>query len=85
MQDADLKRCFGLDKQIKDCDWSCLETLRTTKAPHEPLACLRDLLERFLRPEWKDVWLMLDIKVSSILLLRAVKKNGLVSRCLDLR
>lgn len=62
-QDDDLKRCFGVDRKIKDCDWDFLKTLRTTRVPNEPLACLYDLLKCFRRPEWKSAWLMLDIKV----------------------
>ena len=63
IQDPDLKRCFGVDKKIKDCDWSFLKTLRTSLMPHEPLACLRDLLEIFRRPKWRSIWLLLDVKV----------------------
>ena len=62
-QDPDLKRCFGVDKKIKDYDWDSLQTLRTTRTPHEPLARLQDLLELFQKPKWQSIWLMLDIKV----------------------
>ena len=65
MQDPDLKRCFGVDRRIKDLDWSFLKTLRTVKEPHEPLASLRDLLLQFRRPEWQSIWLLLDVKVCS--------------------
>ena len=64
LQDADLKRCFGVDKNIKDCDWVFLETLRTSQTPYEPLARLVDLLKLFSRSEWQGIWLLLDIKVS---------------------
>ncbi|KAI9664500.1 MAG: hypothetical protein M1821_005946 [Bathelium mastoideum] len=61
--DADLKRCFGVDLKIKDCEWSFLKTLRTTRVPNEPLPCLQDLLELFKKPHWENIWLTLDIKI----------------------
>ncbi|KAF2234993.1 PLC-like phosphodiesterase [Viridothelium virens] len=61
--DPDLKRCFAIDKKIRDCDWDFIKTLRTTRVPNEPLPCLQDLLELFKKPRWKGVWLMLDIKI----------------------
>ena len=63
IQDPDLKRCFGVDRKIEDCTWSFLKTLRTSRTPHEPLACLRDLLELLRKPEWQSIWLLLDVKV----------------------
>ena len=62
-QDPDLKRCFGVDGKINECNWSYLETLRTIRAPHEALACLQDLLVLFRNPKWQSIWLMLDVKV----------------------
>lgn len=58
-----MKRCFGKEVNIKDCDWSYLATLRTVRPPHEPLARRQDLLELFSDPKWQDIWLVLDIKV----------------------
>ncbi|GKT90757.1 glycerophosphoryl diester phosphodiesterase [Colletotrichum tofieldiae] len=31
--DGNLKRCFGVDKKINECDWAYLETLRTVREP----------------------------------------------------
>ncbi|RDL39214.1 putative Glycerophosphoryl diester phosphodiesterase [Venustampulla echinocandica] len=61
--DATLKRCFGEDKKIVDCDWSYLKTLRTLQKPHEPMPRLKDLLEYLAEPGLEDVWVLLDIKV----------------------
>lgn len=79
-QDPDWKRCFGVDKKINDCDWSFLQSLRTTSIPHESLACLRDLLGFFRTPKWQNLWLMLDIKVCYIYLLLAVNVYLTVTR-----
>jgi len=61
--DADLKRCFGKEEKIIDCDWSYLKTLRTLKEPHEPMPRLQDLLEYLAAPGLEDIWILLDIKV----------------------
>lgn len=60
--DGTLKRCFGIDAKIADCDWSYLSTLRTLREPHEPMPRLVDLLEYLAQPETERVWLLLDIK-----------------------
>ncbi|KIH90065.1 glycerophosphoryl diester phosphodiesterase family protein [Sporothrix brasiliensis 5110] len=60
--DATLKRCFGRPDKIADCDWSLLETLRTTKDPHVPMARLTDLLSFLSEPGREHVWALLDIK-----------------------
>lgn len=62
-QDGDLKRCFGVDKRVNECDWSYLRTLRTIKAPHEPMPSLEELLAFLAECEQEDMWLILDIKV----------------------
>ena len=62
-QDPDLKRCFGVHEKIKNYDWKFLKTLRSTRSPHEPLACLHDILELLQTSKCQDTWLMLDIKV----------------------
>ncbi|KAI9819724.1 MAG: hypothetical protein M1832_003958 [Thelocarpon impressellum] len=62
--DATLKRCFGRDEKIIECDWEFLSKLRTKKAPHEPMPRLLDLLEYLASPERAHIWLMLDIKAS---------------------
>ncbi|KAI9714786.1 MAG: hypothetical protein M1820_000075 [Bogoriella megaspora] len=60
--DADLKRCFGVDRKVKDCEWAFLKTLRTTRAPNEPMCCLQDLLKLLQKPKWMSIWMELDIK-----------------------
>ncbi|KAK4041791.1 PLC-like phosphodiesterase [Parachaetomium inaequale] len=70
--DATLKRCFGVDKKIADCDWSYLRTLQTVKEPRQGMARLTDLLEWLAgrRRESESapaapalsVWVLLDIK-----------------------
>ncbi|GJC89207.1 phosphatidylglycerol phospholipase C [Colletotrichum liriopes] len=62
--DGNLKRCFGVDKKISECDWAYLETLRTVREPGEKLPRLDDLLA-FLAEEGagrEGVWVLLDIK-----------------------
>ncbi|KAK4225325.1 glycerophosphoryl diester phosphodiesterase [Podospora fimiseda] len=63
--DASLKRCFGIDKKVADCDWSYLSSLRTQAEPHVPLARLSDLLTYIAQPDHQAVhpiWILLDIK-----------------------
>ena len=74
-QDANLKRCFGREEKIIDCDWSFLETLRTTREPHEPMPRLKDLLEYLATPGLEDIWLLLDIKVPWPALSEPLRKN----------
>jgi len=61
--DATLKRCFGVDKRINECDMDYLSTLRTLQEPHEPLPTLMDLLEYLTTPGLEKVWVLLDIKI----------------------
>ncbi|KAI9694841.1 MAG: gamma-tubulin [Bathelium mastoideum] len=61
--DASLKRCFGKDHNIIDCDWKYLSTLKTLKEPHEPMPRLLDLLAFLKKPAYQDLWVLLDIKV----------------------
>lgn len=63
IQDATLKRCFGIDKRVVECDWQYLSTLRTLKAPYEPMPRLVDLLKYIAAQGRENVWLLLDIKV----------------------
>ncbi|KAK2004208.1 glycerophosphoryl diester phosphodiesterase [Colletotrichum falcatum] len=58
--DGNLKRCFGVDKKINECDWAYLETLRTVMAPGEGMPRLEDLL--VLLAERDGVWVLLDVK-----------------------
>jgi len=62
-QDQDLRRCFGREEKIIDCDYEFLGKLRTLKAPHESLPRLADLLEYLAQPGLEEIWVMLDIKV----------------------
>ncbi|MCJ1350817.1 MAG: hypothetical protein MMC33_000798 [Icmadophila ericetorum] len=63
--DATLKRCFGTDEKIIDCEWEYLQTLHTIKEPHEPLPRLVELLTYLASPGLEDKWLLLDIKLDS--------------------
>jgi tubulin gamma len=65
-QDKDLKRCFGREEKIIDCDYEFISKLRTLKEPHEPMPRLADLLEYLAQPGLEDIWVMLDIKVSRL-------------------
>ena len=56
-------RCFGVDKNIIDCDWEYLSTLQSTKSPHDPMPRLMDLLEYLASPERERILVLLDIKV----------------------
>lgn len=62
-QDATLKRCYGKDNKIIDCDWEFLSEQRTLKEPHVPMPRLKDLLEYLASPGLENIWLLLDIKV----------------------
>lgn len=61
--DATLKRCFGLEDKVIDCDWKFLETLETLKEPRQKMPRLKDLLQYMATPGLEDIWLLLDIKV----------------------
>ncbi|KAA8907554.1 PLC-like phosphodiesterase [Sphaerosporella brunnea] len=65
--DATLKRCFGVDRKIIDCDWEEIKTLRTLKEPGQPMPTLREVVEYLATSELeaKGVWLLLDIKIDS--------------------
>jgi hypothetical protein len=58
-----LKRCFGKEDKIIDCEWDYLTTLRTTMEPHEHLPTLKEFLEYLAKPERDNIWTLLDIKV----------------------
>jgi glycerophosphoryl diester phosphodiesterase len=61
--DKNLKRCFGREEKIIDCDYEFLSKLRTLKEPHEAMPRLVDLLEYLAQPGLEDIWVLLDIKV----------------------
>jgi glycerophosphoryl diester phosphodiesterase len=63
--DADLKRCFGINRKIIDCEWAELSQLRTLKEPHEPMPRLLDLLEYIAQPGLEHIWVLLDIKLDN--------------------
>ena len=58
-----MKRCFGEDTKIRDCDWDYLATVRTVREPREPMPRLADLLAYLAEPGLEDKWLLLDVKV----------------------
>ena len=58
-----MKRCFGKEERIIDCDWNYLSQQRTLKAPHEPMPRLKDLLGYLASPGLEATWVLLDIKV----------------------
>lgn len=62
-KDPSLKRCYGADQKILDCDWDYLSTMRTLAEPHEPLPRLEDILQYLTQPGLEKIWLLLDIKV----------------------
>ncbi|PKS07815.1 hypothetical protein jhhlp_006423 [Lomentospora prolificans] len=61
--DGTLKRCFGVDKKIDDCDWEYISSLRTLRAPHEPMPKLSELLAFLTEDGQENVWLLLDVKL----------------------
>jgi len=61
-----LKRCYGIDKKIIDCDWDYLSQRQTLRAPHESMPRLIDLLTYLAKPGLQNIWLLLDIKVPSL-------------------
>ncbi|PQE21030.1 glycerophosphoryl diester phosphodiesterase protein [Rutstroemia sp. NJR-2017a WRK4] len=63
--DPTLKRCFGKEDKIIDCDWPYLSTLRTLQSPHEGMPRLKDLLEYLTTPGLEDIWILLDIKLDN--------------------
>jgi hypothetical protein len=65
MQDPSLKRCYGVDKRISECNWDYLSSLQSVREPKQPLPRLSDLLEWLAAPGREEIWLLLDIKVRS--------------------
>ncbi|KAI6781704.1 uncharacterized protein J7T54_003970 [Emericellopsis cladophorae] len=60
--DATLKRCFGIDMRISECNWDFLATLRTLRDKNEGMPRLRDLLDLMNRPGMERLWILLDVK-----------------------
>lgn len=63
-QDPNLKRCFGVDRKIVDCDWEYLAGLRSLRKPHVRMPRFVDLLEWLCEDGMEHVWVLLDIKVT---------------------
>lgn len=69
--DGNLKRCFGVEKKIKEVTWDEISKMRTTaRAPNgnrdgESMPRLIDLLAWLAEPEREHVWLLLDIKLDN--------------------
>lgn len=63
--DKNLKRCFGREEKIIDCEYEFLSKLRTLKEPHEAMPRLVDLLEYLAQPGLEDIWVLLDIKLDN--------------------
>ena len=65
-QDGSLKRCYGVNKKVIECDWNYIKTLRTINEPSQSMPTFEDLLHYLREPGVEHIWLMLDIKVTSI-------------------
>ncbi|KAL5406853.1 hypothetical protein PMIN03_007550 [Paraphaeosphaeria minitans] len=63
--DKDLKRCFGRDEKVLDCNSEFLSKLKTLKEPHQYMPRLVDLLEYLAQPRLKEIWVLLDIKLDN--------------------
>ncbi|CAH0059132.1 unnamed protein product [Clonostachys solani] len=61
--DPSLKRCYGVDKRISECNWDYLSSLQSVREPKQPLPRLSDLLEWLASPGREGIWLLLDIKI----------------------
>lgn len=62
---------------IKDCDWEDLRALRTVRKPSEGMPRLKDLLVWLNESARDDIWIVLDIKVSSCSSRRPVDHGSL--------
>ncbi|KAI9900304.1 hypothetical protein N3K66_004566 [Trichothecium roseum] len=60
--DPNLKRCFGVDRKIADCEWEYLSGLESLREPREKLPRLEDLLVWLNGDARLHIWLLLDIK-----------------------
>ncbi|KAI9892030.1 MAG: hypothetical protein M1814_002225 [Vezdaea aestivalis] len=63
--DLDLKRCFGVNRKIIDCDWQFLSTVRTIREPKQSMPRLIDLLKFAAQPSNAHIWVLLDIKIDN--------------------
>jgi glycerophosphoryl diester phosphodiesterase len=63
--DAAMKRCFGINKKIKDMYWDELKDVETIREPHQTMPKLKDVFEYLAQPGLEEVWLLLDIKLDN--------------------
>ncbi|KAL1592851.1 gamma-tubulin [Paraconiothyrium brasiliense] len=63
--DKDLKRCFGRNEKLLDCNYDFLSKLKTLKEPHQSMPRLIDLLEYLAQPGLEEIWVLLDIKLDN--------------------
>lgn len=61
--DGTLKRCYGVDAKINECDWEYLSTLETIMEPRQRMPRLVDLLGFLAEDGREKTWVLLDIKV----------------------
>ncbi|KAL6866126.1 hypothetical protein ACO1O0_002228 [Amphichorda felina] len=61
--DPSLKRCFGIDRKIRDCTWEYLSGLETVREPRQGMPRLSDLLEWLAEAGNEHIWILLDVKV----------------------
>ncbi|KAJ2966939.1 hypothetical protein NQ176_g9909 [Zarea fungicola] len=61
--DPSLRRCFGVNKKIADCDWEYIAALRSKRPPHLGMPRLEDVLRLLGEDGMERVWCVLDIKI----------------------
>lgn len=83
IQDPSLKRCFGKDWNVADCNWDDIATLRSVKEPHQPVPRLKDLLEYLATPGLEDIWVLLDVKVLLPSLMQALVGDKATQKTFD--
>jgi len=89
--DALLKRLYGVDADVTSLPWKGgLDQLRTLREPHLPMMTFRNLLEKVastksmngsgvsedrLKTSWKDTWILMDIKVDTIDIIKRSRRS----------
>lgn len=63
--DATMKRCFGVNRKIKDMTWDEVKHIQTLKEPHQTMPALKNLFEYLAQPGMEEIWLLLDIKLDN--------------------
>ncbi|KAI5295442.1 hypothetical protein KEM52_001387 [Ascosphaera acerosa] len=61
--DKTVKRCHGVDRRVRDCDWAFVASLSSLAPPHVGIPRLADLLAWLAVPEREHVWLYLELKL----------------------